>query len=97
MTTRATALLLVIAVTLGVPTLASAQDGSLPPGSVLDFDPAKPESVNGWWTNGRELMRLDPNGAYRMWLTQDRFQRPIEVGAWRRSNYVYFEIGRAHV
>jgi hypothetical protein len=73
-----------------------AQDRSTPPGSVLDFDPAKPEPVNGWWTNGRELMRLDPNGAYRMWLTQDRFQRPIEVGAWRRSNYVFFDLEPYH-
>lgn len=58
----------------------------------MDFDPAKPERIEGWWSNGQELMRLDPNGAYRMWLTQDRFKRPVEVGAWRRTNYVFFDL-----
>lgn len=58
----------------------------------LDFDPANPEPVDGWWTNGSELLRLEPNGAYRMWASQDRFKRPVEVGAWRRSNYVFFDL-----
>ena len=60
--------------------------------SPIQFDPANPEPVTGWWTNGKELMRLETNGAYQLWMTQDRFQRPVEVGAWRRSNYVYFEL-----
>jgi len=58
----------------------------------LEFDPAKPEKVEGWWFNGQDLMRLESNGAYRMWITPDRFASPVEVGAWRRSNYVYFDL-----
>ncbi|MFO0963516.1 MAG: hypothetical protein U0625_11520 [Phycisphaerales bacterium] len=71
---------------------ATAQNARTLPDAPLDFDPARPEPVVGWWTNGTELMRLEPNGAYQMWITQDRFQRPAEVGAWRRSNYVYFDL-----
>ena len=58
----------------------------------LDFDPAKPEPVVGWWSNGRELLHLAPNGAYRMWVSQDRFKYPLEVGAWRRENYAFFDL-----
>ncbi len=58
----------------------------------LDFDPAHPEPIVGWWSNGRELLRLDTNGAYRMWASSDRFKRPVEVGAWRRQNYVFFDL-----
>lgn len=71
---------------------AVAQNSGKTPDVPMDFDPARPEPVVGWWTNGSELMRLEPNGAYQMWITQDRFQRPAEVGAWRRSNYVYFDL-----
>lgn len=73
------------------PALLAQNSGQVPP-SPIEFDPANPEPVTGWWTNGKELMRLETNGAYRLWMTQDRFQRPVEVGAWRRSNYVYFEL-----
>lgn len=58
----------------------------------LEFDPAKPEKVEGWWFNGQDLLRLEANGAYRMWITPDRFASPVEVGAWRRSNYVLFDL-----
>lgn len=58
----------------------------------LEFDPAKPEKVEGWWFNGQDLLRLESNGAYRMWITPDRFASPVEVGAWRRSNYVLFDL-----
>jgi hypothetical protein len=76
---------------LALPAVA-AQNAKQVREAPMDFDPAKPERVEGWWSNGQELMRLDPNGAYRMWLTQDRFKRPVEVGAWRRSNYVFFDL-----
>lgn len=58
----------------------------------LDFDPARPEPIVGWWSNGRELLHLAPNGAYRMWPTLDRFRPPAEFGAWRRENYVFFDL-----
>jgi hypothetical protein len=71
---------------------AHAQNQKRTPDAPLDFDPAKPERIDGWWTNGTELMRLDTNGAYRLWVSQDRFKYPVEVGAWRRTNYVYFDL-----
>lgn len=70
----------------------SAQNSRQPAEVPLDFDPARPERVDGWWFNGQELLRLEPNGAYRMWITPDRFAAPAEVGAWRRSNYVLFDL-----
>lgn len=69
-----------------------AQNSRQPVIAPLDFDPAHPEKVEGWWTNGQELMHLETNGAYQMWLSQDRFATPAEVGAWRRSNYVLFDL-----
>ena len=71
---------------------AAAQNSKKVPDAPLDFDPARPERVDGWWTNGSELLRLEPNGAYRLWPTEDRFMRPAEVGAWRRDNYVFFDL-----
>jgi hypothetical protein len=72
--------------------IALAQNSGQTAPAPLDFDPARPEKVEGWWTNGQELIRLEPNGAYQLWLTQDRFARPVEVGAWRRSNYIFFDL-----
>ena len=59
---------------------AAAQNQKRMPDAPLDFDPAKPEPVEGWWTNGSDLLRLERNGAYQLWITQDRFKRPAEVG-----------------
>lgn len=85
----ATALL---ALAVCAPSTALAQNAKQVSDIPLDFDPAKPERIDGWWTNGTELMRLDTNGAYRLWVSQDRFKYPVEVGAWRRTNYVYFDL-----
>ena len=71
---------------------AAAQNQKRMPDAPLDFDPARPEPVEGWWTNGSDLLRLERNGAYQLWITQDRFKRPAEVGAWRRKNYVFFDL-----
>lgn len=71
---------------------AAAQNSGKTPDRPLDFDPVKWERIEGWWTNGTELLRLEPNGAYRLWVSQDRFKRPVEVGAWRRTNYAFFDL-----
>lgn len=71
---------------------AAAQNSKRVPEAPLDFDPARPERIDGWWSNGTELLRLEPTGAYRLWSTEDRFMRPAEVGAWRRDNYVFFDL-----
>ena len=84
--------LLAGALALGAATGGWAQNSKNVPDAPLDFDPAHPERVDGWWTNGKELLCLDPNGAYRLWVSQDRFKRPVEYGAWRRSNYFFFDL-----
>lgn len=81
-----------LALAVCAPSTALAQNAKQVSDIPLDFDPAKPERVDGWWSNGVELMRLDANGAYRVWVSQDRFKRPVEVGAWRRTNYVFFDL-----
>lgn len=87
----AIALLAAAAALVAVPESA-AQNRRNVPDAPLEFDPARPERVDGWWTNGTELMRLDASGAYRLWVSADRFKRPVEIGAWRRTNYVYFDL-----
>lgn len=90
---RATTVALALAAALAaLAPRAAAQNSKKVPDAPLDFDPARPERVDGWWTNGTELLRLEPSGAYRLWPTEDRFMRPAEVGAWRRDNYVYFDL-----
>jgi hypothetical protein len=90
MTSRSLVIAFLLAAATTLP--AAAQNSGKTPERPLEFDPAKPEPVDGWWTNGTELMRLDANGAYRLWVSQDRFKRPVELGAWRRSNYVFFDL-----
>ena len=90
MTSRSLVIALLLTAATALP--AAAQNSGKTPERPLEFDPAKPEPVDGWWTNGTELMRLDTNGAYRLWVSQDRFKRPVELGAWRRSNYVFFDL-----
>ena len=86
------AVLIVLALAAVPAPLAIAQNSRKMDEVQLDFDPAKPEPIVGWWSNGRELLHLAPNGAYRMWVSQDRFKYPLEVGAWRRENYAFFDL-----
>ncbi len=86
------AVLLVLALAACPAPRALAQNSRKMDEVQLDFDPAKPEPIVGWWSNGRELLHLAPNGAYRMWVSQDRFKYPLEVGAWRRENYAFFDL-----
>ncbi|MBL9147824.1 MAG: hypothetical protein JNM94_03940 [Phycisphaerae bacterium] len=53
----------------------------------LKIDPEAPEPVEGWWTNGAQLLELTPEGMYRLFATQNRFEKPLEVGRWVRQNY----------
>jgi hypothetical protein len=83
---------LAILAALALAPCVAAQNSGKTPDRPLDFDPVKWERIEGWWTNGTELLRLEPNGAYRLWVSNDRFKRPIEVGAWRRTNYAFFDL-----
>jgi hypothetical protein len=87
-----TALTLLLTAAVGLAPSAHAQNSGKFDEVPLEFDPAKPEPVVGWWSNGKELLHLAPNGAYRLWVSQDRFKYPLEVGAWRRENYAFFDL-----
>lgn len=69
---------------------ASPSDGAAPP-LIPDrsqiLDPEHPEPVIGFWSNGVELLELAPEGTYRLFDTQNRYRKPVEVGRWSRQNY----------
>jgi hypothetical protein len=67
----------------------AAKDGApaLPADTRLRIDPEAPEPVEGYWTNGAQLLELTPEGMYRLFSTQNRFEKPLEVGRWVRQNY----------
>jgi len=53
----------------------------------LDLDPTDRIEIGRWWTNGRELLRLDPDGAFRLYATTNRHHPPLERGRWSRQSY----------
>jgi hypothetical protein len=55
-----------------------------------NLDPEAPRPIEGWWTNGKELLEVAPDGAYRLFDTQNRYRKPIEVGRWSRQNHAVF-------
>ncbi len=62
---------------------AAAQIDSTP----LPLDPTAPVPVEGWWSNGRQLLQLGDDGSYRLWSGTNRFDAPHQVGRWSRLNY----------
>lgn len=53
----------------------------------LELDPTQKISYVGWWSNGRELLRLDEVESYVLWPSQNVYQKPIERGRWRQASY----------
>ncbi len=84
-----------LAIALAVPVL---QDKSIvvpPPRDprnvpTVNLDPEHPFPIEGWWSNGEQLLEVANDGAYRIFGTQNRYQRPLEVGRWHRQNYGAF-------
>ncbi|MBM4112255.1 MAG: hypothetical protein FJ253_02600 [Phycisphaerae bacterium] len=68
--------------TMNNPT-AAAQLDSTP----MPLDPTAPVIVEGWWSNGRQLLHLADDGAYQLWSGTNRFDEPHQNGRWSRLNY----------
>lgn len=62
---------------------AAAQLDSTP----MPLDPTSPVPVDGWWSNGRQLLHLADDGAYQLWSGTNRFESPHQSGRWSRVNY----------
>lgn len=58
----------------------------------LPLDPTAPVPVEGWWSNGRQLLQLSEDGAYRLWSSVNRFDAPLQTGRWSRPTYAVVEI-----
>ena len=58
--------------------------------ATVNLDPERPARVDGWWSNGTQLLEVAPDGAYRLYGTQSRYSKPVEVGRWHRQNYGVF-------
>lgn len=53
----------------------------------LEHDPTHRIELARWWSNGNELLRLDPNAAYALYDSQNRYDAPIERGRWSQPSY----------
>jgi hypothetical protein len=56
----------------------------------VSLDPEHPFPIVGWWSNGREMLDVAEDGAYRLYDSQNRYRKPIEVGRWHRQNHAAF-------
>lgn len=64
----------------------------IPASSKLDIDPTETIPIFGWWSNGKELLLILENGAFRFWDQPNRFFAPTKSGRWDRQNYRTFWI-----
>jgi hypothetical protein len=71
---------------------AVAEPPSTPQRNVptVSLDPEHPFPIVGWWSNGREMLDVAEDGAYRLYDSQNRYRKPIEVGRWHRQNHAAF-------
>jgi len=58
----------------------------------LALDPTAPVPVEGWWSNGRQLLTLESDGAFRLWSGMNRFDMPLQTGRWSRPTYAVVEL-----
>jgi hypothetical protein len=58
----------------------------------LDVDPMDRHEFTGWWTNGEQLVRLNPDASYVLWPTQNRYQPPHERGRWSQQSYAVLRL-----
>jgi hypothetical protein len=58
------------------------------PPTPLEIDPTERIELAQWWSNGAQLLRLDQAGSYSLYPDNNRYHEPLEVGRWRRGNYV---------
>ena len=71
---------------------ASAQSDAPPPPPIpaLDIDPTEQIDFKGWWSNGRELLLIQADGAYKLWKGTNRYLAPDDIGRWDRQTYRTF-------
>ncbi|MFO0826616.1 MAG: hypothetical protein U0572_00575 [Phycisphaerales bacterium] len=86
----------VLSLSVGAPPPEAAPQNPAPPPpgprltAGVNLDPEHPEPVEGWWSNGTQMIELAPGGAYRLFAGQNRYEKPLEVGRWSRQNYAVF-------
>jgi hypothetical protein len=70
-------------------------EDKLPPRVIhtpLDVDPMDRYEFVGWWSNGRELVRLNPDASYVLWPSQNRYHAPQERGRWSQPSYAVLRL-----
>jgi hypothetical protein len=76
-----------------VPVILSACESTedlMPPPVVhtpLALDPMEEQELGEWWTNGKEMLRLDETGFYALFGEMNRYHRPIQRGKWWQQSY----------
>lgn len=70
-----------------VPSQAQSGAPVPPPIPALDIDPTEKIDVHGWWSNGTELLLIQPDGGYRLWKSNNRYRAPDDIGRWDRQTY----------
>ncbi len=55
----------------------------------LDFDPTDEYELSRWWSNGRQLLRLDESGSYTIYPATNRYHALQERGRWHQPSYAY--------
>lgn len=90
---REFALLATLAALLGINTLATAQTAPesapaiIPTDSKLDIDPTETIPIEGWWSNGTQVLHIEKTRAFQWWEQPNRFRAPNKVGRCDRQNY----------
>ncbi|MSR29087.1 MAG: hypothetical protein EXS03_05865 [Phycisphaerales bacterium] len=56
----------------------------------LDLDPTQRIDIQGWWSNGTEIILVQSDGAFLWWRQNNRFRPPTLAGRWDRQNYRTF-------
>jgi hypothetical protein len=55
--------------------------------TLLELDPTEHVELGRWWTSGKQLLRLDSDGAYVLHPSLNRYRGPVERGRWHRRSY----------
>jgi len=53
----------------------------------LELDPTEHIELARWWSNGKEMLRLNDDASYSLYTDQNRWHAPRERGRWSQENY----------
>lgn len=53
----------------------------------LTLDPTDRFTLNGWWSNSRQLLQLRNDGGYTLFSQMSRYSKPLERGRWGQMSY----------